>query len=193
MTEAAALLPDPSPRLVTAFRAVAGRMQGLSFVNPAVDVEAVAFAPWGGHWLGVMVTPWFMNLMLLPRDPAAWEPLAPGAKRSYAFPAGSYEFIGARDAQAGDYLACSLFSPLLEFGDHEAARQVAALAREALFDPANAEVPSVPQANLTPPPAAAAEPAPGPIAQLREQAAAPLSKRDFLRGRFVGGDRADRG
>ena len=43
---------------------------GSSFVNPAVEVEAVGFAPWDAHWLGVMVTPWFMNLMLLPRDAA---------------------------------------------------------------------------------------------------------------------------
>ena len=47
-----------------------------------------AFAPWKGYWLGVMLTPWFMNLMLAPRDPARWRPLPPGAKRRYAFPAG---------------------------------------------------------------------------------------------------------
>ena len=32
------------------------------FVNPALAVEAVGFRPWEDHWLGVMVTPWFMNL-----------------------------------------------------------------------------------------------------------------------------------
>ena len=189
MTDAA-LLADPSPRLAAAFAAVAERMRGLAFVNPAVEVEAVGFAPWDAHWLGVMVTPWFMNLMLLPRDPAAWRPLLPGAKRCYAFPAGTYEFIGATDAAVGDYQACSLFSPLLYFADHASARLVATHAREALFDPENAEVPSMPVANLAPDPA---EASPHPLAQLREQFAAPLSKRDFLRGGFIGRGHDDRG
>jgi [NiFe] hydrogenase assembly HybE family chaperone len=191
MSEATRLLPDPSPRLAAAFRAVATRMQGLSFVNPAVEVEAVGFAPWESHWLGVMVTPWFMNLTLLPHDPAAWQPLAPGAKRRYAFPAGIYEFVGANDAVIGDYQVCSLFSPLLEFDDHASARLVATLAREALFDPANAEVSEMPVADLSP--GAADNSRPGPLAQLQEQLDAGLSKRDFLRGRFIGGERDDRG
>ena len=45
-------LPDPSPRLEAAFRAVAVRMEGLAFVNPALEVAAVGFAPWASHWLG---------------------------------------------------------------------------------------------------------------------------------------------
>ncbi len=158
-------------------------MTGLAFVNPALDVEAVGFAPWEGRWLGVMLTPWFMNLTLTPRDPAAWRPLAAGEKRALPFPAGDYEFVGARDDVIGEYQVCSLFSPLLEFDDQETARLVAALAREALFDPANAEVQEMPVANLSP---EAATGAPGPLARLEENLDAPLSKRDFLRGRIAG-------
>lgn len=183
-------MPDPSLQLEAAFRAVAERMHGLAFVNPAVEVEAVGFAPWEATWLGVMVTPWFMNLMLLPRESEAWSPLLPGAKRSYAFPAGSYEFIGAREAAVGDFLTCSLFSPLLEFADHASARLVANLARAALFDPDNAEVSLMPVANLSPD---AAGTDTRPLAKMEKQLTAPLSKRDFLRGAFVGGDRGDRG
>jgi [NiFe] hydrogenase assembly HybE family chaperone len=190
MSEATPLLPDPSSRLTAAFLAVAARMQGLSLANPAVEVEAVGFAPWEGHWLGVMVTPWFMNLALLPRDLEAWRPLAPGAKRRYAFPAGTYEFVGASDAAIGDYQACSLFSPLLEFDDHASARLVATRARAALLDPANAEVAGMPVADLSP--AAAHGTAPGPPSRLRGQLGARLSKRDFLRGRFIGDERDDR-
>ena len=36
-------------------------------VNPALAVEAVGFRPWGEHWLGILITPWFMNLVLMPR------------------------------------------------------------------------------------------------------------------------------
>ncbi len=180
---------DPSARLTDAFRAAAHRMTGLAFVNPALEVEAVGFAPWEGRWLGVMLTPWFMNLTLTPHDPAAWRPLLPGAKRRYRFPAGDYEFVGARDDAIGEYQVCSLFSPLLEFDDHETARLVATLAREALFDPANAEVAEMPVPNLSPP----ARAQPGPLTQIRDSLDAPLSKRDFLRGRILGRDRDDRG
>jgi [NiFe] hydrogenase assembly HybE family chaperone len=170
------LLPDPSLSLEQAFSAVAQRMQGLGFVNPALRVQAVAFEPWEGHWLGVMVTPWSINLMLLPRNPAAWQPIRAGEKRRYEFPAGSFDFIDAVDSLVGEYRMCSLFSPALEFEDHAAAALVAKLARAALFDPAHAAPGDVP---------ARAESQPGPLAQLEEQAQAPMSKRDFLRGRFL--------
>jgi len=184
MRDPAVLLPDPSPRFARAFAAVAPRMQGLGFVNPALEVEAVGFAPWDGRWLGMMVTPWYMNLTLAPLDPASWRPLAVGEKRRYGFPAGDYEFVGAFDAALGEHQVCSVFSPMHDFADHPTARLVAQLALAALFDPANAEVPAMPIADLSPE---------GPLAQIRSGMAAPQSKREFLRGRFPGFDRGDRG
>ena len=191
VSETAFGLPDPSEKLTTAFRSAAARMEGLLFVNPALEVEAVGFAPWQGHWLGVMVTPWFMNLTLVPADPEAWQPLALGAKRRYPFPAGDYEFVGAHDGAIGEYQVCSLFSPMERFEDHATARLVAQLAREALFDPANAEIREMPAANLSA--AAAADAAAGPLARLEAGLDAPLSKRDFLHARFLARDRGDRG
>ena len=170
------LLPDPSLSLEQAFSAVAQRMKGLGFVNPALRVQAVGFEPWEGHWLGVMVTPWSINLMLLPRDPAAWHPVRAGEKRRYDFPAGRFDFIDAVDAMVGEYRMCSLFSPALEFEDHAAAALVAKLAREALFDPAHAAPADVPARD---------ESTPGPQVQIEEQVNASMSKRDFLRGRFL--------
>jgi [NiFe] hydrogenase assembly HybE family chaperone len=169
-------LPDPSLQLTNAYRAIAARMTGLNFFNPAIDVEAVGFAPWQAHWLGVMVTPWFINLMLLPRDPAGWTSLPQGQTLRYRFPAGEYDFIASSNDDFGEYHMCSLFSPVLELPDHATARLVAKLALDALLDPANA------------PEAQAGEAAPGSDEALSHQAAAqlnaPLSKRDFLRGRF---------
>jgi [NiFe] hydrogenase assembly HybE family chaperone len=178
---AAAVLPDPSPGLTAAYRGIAQRMDGLHFVNPAIEVEAVGFAPWESHWLGVMVTPWCINLMLLPRDPGGWTSLPQGVKQCYRFPAGDYDFISSRDETIGEYQMCSLISPVLELPDHATAREVAVLARAALFDPANAPVPDEPKG-------AHDEAGPGAIEQLEKQANAPLSKRDFLRGRFLRGE-----
>ena len=178
MTDAAAL-DDPSARLEAAFLAIEAKMRGLAFVNPALRVEAVAFAPWKSYWLGVMVTPWSMNILLLPRQPGAWRPLAVGEKRRYAFPAGSYDFVSARDAAIGDYLACSLFSPVLEFADHEMACMTAALARAALFDATHAETLERRDGDAER----------GALAELAAAIETPLSRRDLLRGRLRGRER----
>jgi [NiFe] hydrogenase assembly HybE family chaperone len=190
VTIGGSLRGDPSSLLVASFRAAAARMKGLTFVNPALEVEAVGFAPWTRHWLGVLVTPWCMNLVLAPRDPAYWTSLPVGAKRRYRFPAGEFEFIGAADDAIGDYQVCSLFSPMQEFADAPTARLVAALAREALFDAAHAEPSTAPARSTNPPDA---ETAPGPIATFEGALAKSISRRDLLRGRLPGKDHDSRG
>jgi [NiFe] hydrogenase assembly HybE family chaperone len=178
MTDGLRLLPDPCACLESAFSAIyAERMGGLAFVNPAIRVEAVAFAPWKGYWLGVMLTPWSMNLLLAPRDPAAWRPLPQGEKLQFSFPAGNFDFVSAHSDALGEYLVCSLFSPLLEFADHETAREAALVARAALLDAANAESPQEPTGNLSP----------RPLAELQARLDTPLSRRDLLHGRLAGG------
>jgi [NiFe] hydrogenase assembly HybE family chaperone len=131
----AALRPDPTPVLEAAFlRVLREHMQDMPMVNPALSVEAVGFQPWSAFWLGVLVTPWFMNILLMPREPAAWQPIPERACRRYVFPAGVFEFIGARHALLGDYQACSLFSPMFEFDGPETARATALAALNALLD-----------------------------------------------------------
>ena len=131
---------DPAARLEAAFRAVAaGRMRGLPFVNAALEVEAVGFAHWDGHWLGCLVTPWCMNLVLLPREVTAWQSVSAGNKVAYRFPAGVYDFVAGREEAIGEYQACSLFSPMFAFADHESARLTAQAALAALFDAGHAD------------------------------------------------------
>jgi [NiFe] hydrogenase assembly HybE family chaperone len=162
-------LPDPSLALTACYEHVRRtRMQGAPFVNEALDVEAVGFAPWQGYWLGVMVTPWFMNVVLAPREPRAWRSIAPGEKRCHRLPAGDFEFIGANETGIGEFCIASLFSPMLEFADHPTARFVAERARAALLEPSGD----------------AREPGPGPLAVLDGALAAPLSRADLLHGRL---------
>ena len=143
MTEFAAIAPriasaqSPAPALEAVFRAIAAhQMRDMPMLNPALSVEAVGFRPWREHWLGVLITPWFMNLVLMPREREKWQPLAQRETRHYAFPAGVFEFIGAHNAVLGDYQACSLFSPMFEFSDPGGARATAVAALDLLFDPA---------------------------------------------------------
>jgi [NiFe] hydrogenase assembly HybE family chaperone len=142
MTEPAAsaevaVARSPAPALEAVFRAIAGnQMRDMPMVNPVLSVEAVGFRPWHEHWLGILITPWFMNLMLMPRQHDKWRAFAERATRHHVFPAGVFEFIGAREAVLGDYQACSLFSPMFEFAEQAGARATAIAALDALFDPA---------------------------------------------------------
>lgn len=165
-------LPTPAPALERRFGEIlAGPMRDVPMLNPALRVQAVGFRPWGAHWLGVLVTPWFMSLMLLPRDRAACPPVGERESRPFVFPAGVFEFIGHRDASLGEYQACSLFSPMAEFADQASAVATAAAALTALFDPANRLGGDV-QAGGAAPEAPATSSA----------TSASLSKRDFLLG-----------
>jgi [NiFe] hydrogenase assembly HybE family chaperone len=150
---------NPAPLLEETFRDIhATRMAGLSVLNPALAVEAVGFAAHAQGWLGVLITPWFMSLLYLPRAGAPWQPLPLGEKRRLAFPAGEIEFTGGFEERLGDYQSCSLFSPMGAFDDQATAREAALAAL----------------ATLTTPPVPEPEAAPG--------APASPAKRAFLRG-----------
>jgi [NiFe] hydrogenase assembly HybE family chaperone len=171
MSEAVTLHADPSAALETAYGRVQARMAGLPFVNERLAVEAVGFAPWKAHWLGVVVTPWFMNLVIAPREAAQWRSLPAGEKRRYAFPAGDYDFVSAREEGVGEFFVCSLFSPVTEFEDQATARFVAGHALAALGDPANDER-AAPR---------------GPAGEVERKLEQPMSRRDVLRGQFLSG------
>ena len=115
-------------------------MAGMPLANPALRVEAVGFRAWQGQWLGALVTPWCINVLLLPRS-ADWPRLATGAERFVDLPAGRFRFVAGFDSRLGEYHACSLFSPVLQFADHAAASATAAAALEALLDPATGSEP----------------------------------------------------
>jgi len=170
--------PSPAAALQRTFEIVwRERMHRLPMLNPALAVEAVGFRAWRDHWLGILVTPWFMNLVLMPRVDAAWQAIGERESRHHVFPAGVFEFIGAREPTLGDYQACSLFSPMFEFADQGEARAIALASLDALFDVATRDAPSVP-----PPEAPAAAVPRGPVPT--------LTKRGFL---FGATPRADRG
>jgi len=117
-------------------RVAATGMAGVPLCNPALTVATVGFGRRGDCWLGVLLTPWCMNLMLLPDalEPACRE----GDTRWLEFPSGAYPFIVHHCDELGAYLSCSLYSPLFEFDSQALALQVAEEALRALLAPADA-------------------------------------------------------
>ena len=135
-----AQLRDMPGRFEAVFREIhAAKMKGVPFVNESLGVKAVGFRAHEGRALGVLVTPWFMNLVLLPGAADDWSGLKTGDKELIAFPSGTYEFLAADRPETGPYKACSLFSPMFDFSSMLQAVETAAAVLPALLDPANRE------------------------------------------------------
>ncbi len=191
---AAAALAQRVALLEASFVAIAAqRMQGLPLLHPGLKVQALGFelhaaqptsqaVPSTPTWAsGVLITPWFMNLLRLPLAAltplqaleAGW--LASGHSGQRQLGAYHFDFLGANegDAQAGAlgaFECCSLFSPMFEFADQAAAlatgTEVLRLLRAPLPVPEVPEVPARATASATPPPSVPA-------------------RRGFLLGRFA--------
>jgi len=109
------------------------RMSGLPILNPVIGIEAVGAREWRDDWLTVLVTPWSINVLLLPGAHSDWSSLKPGASIRHVLPAGAFSFIVGDEPGFGRYQMCSLFSPVLEFDSHQAAVVAAGAALDALF------------------------------------------------------------
>ena len=106
------------------------RMRGVPVQNPAVFVQAFGFAPDPNDpdmLQGVLVTPWFMNLVRLPTRACSSgdQLLAVGKKAHRTVGHESFEFVGACEADIGAFEVCSLFSPMFEFANHAVAADTA--------------------------------------------------------------------
>lgn len=124
---------DPSPLLEAAFRRIqAETMADVPILNPALTVEAVGFTRRQDHWLGIVITPWFMNLVLVPGKADTWQSVAPGLRLFRNFPSGDFAFLGSNEPEVGEFQSCSLFSPMAQFADQAGAREVAFAALAAL-------------------------------------------------------------
>jgi [NiFe] hydrogenase assembly HybE family chaperone len=158
---------DPAVFLEAHYRHIwAERMRDLPFVNAALDVAIPEFRRCEGDWLGVVITPWFINLMLVAGGGRLWGDIPAGERRYVELPCGTLQFIADDDPDLGPYQYCPLIAPVSTVPDMATALRAAGEAMETVFAPPAGE-----QAEVG---AAAAEPV------------APVSRRGFFR-RIAGG------
>jgi [NiFe] hydrogenase assembly HybE family chaperone len=152
----------------------ATRMAGLPILNPALQVQVVGMQPWEGRWVGVLVTPWTISLAMLPGE-VPLEHLSLDRKATRTFPSGSYEFMGLDEPELGVCHLCSLISPVHEFQSQEDAVATAEAVIEGLMQSPVDTLDATRQA---------AE-----AARLQGQSVARqgITRRDFIRGAFLGG------
>lgn len=131
-------LDELTTALVADFREIwHSKMRDVPMVNKLLNVEAVGWQIYEGRPLGVLISPWFMNLVMLEGEGEDWSNLTAGAKELISFPSGDYEFIHNTREMTGGYKACSLFSPMGDFNSQMQAQEVARAVMAALFDENN--------------------------------------------------------
>jgi len=99
-------------------------MRDLPIYNDALAVEAIGFRTYGDTLAGILITPWFMNLILRPID-GSLASCSPGSSISHAFPVGAIDFNVGDIEGIGRIASCSLFSPMFEFNTMDQARATA--------------------------------------------------------------------
>jgi [NiFe] hydrogenase assembly HybE family chaperone len=125
---------DPASFLEAHYRHVwQTRMHDMPFVNPALGVEAIGFALYEGDWLGVVITPWFLNLLLVSGGGQLWGDIPAGERRYLNLPCGTMQFIADDDPDIGPYQYCPLIAPVSNLTDMAQARAVAADALKTVF------------------------------------------------------------
>lgn len=160
------LANDPSSLIVSFYDKVwREQMQDLPFVNPALSVEAVGFRRVDRDWVGIVITPWFINVFLLPGGGTLWQDLPSGEQRGVVFPVGQLDFIADNnpdpEAPITAFQYCPLIHPVQHLADQATSREAAEAALVALF---------------TAPPAAEPETAEAPVEEPAPK------RRAFLRG-----------
>lgn len=114
------------------------RMVDVPILNSALRVKAVGFIAWDNGFLGVLITPWFMNLMFLGLlNEGESDARLPGEKMMRVFPSGVYEFIVGEEPGIGCYQACSLFSPMQQFHSQSLAEETAEAIMQGLMQAEN--------------------------------------------------------
>ncbi len=157
------------------------RMQGVPVLNRALRVQAVGFTPWQGYSVGVLITPWFMNLMLLSGRDGEWKELPVGGKLTHRFPSGACEVILGDEEGLGRYLMCSLFSPVFRFADQPSAVTTAKAVMAGLMDAQNRDDTSMREREIERIWRGETQPE-GSGKTLAKRFQRPISRRDLLRG-----------
>lgn len=95
------------------------QMQDIPLLNPALQVQTIGFQPYQDRTIGILITPWMMNLMLLPAEDEDWSDLQLGDKLHHRFPANEFRFMVNQIDGIGICQTHSLHSPMHEFMNQE--------------------------------------------------------------------------
>ncbi|HDL7358877.1 TPA: hydrogenase-2 assembly chaperone [Yersinia enterocolitica] len=104
---------NPAALLEQVFGQVAAdKMRGLPFYRDHIPLRACGFQLFEQQWIGALLTPWMLSLVVLPGPQQSWQRRAVGERLMLALPCGTIGFTVSEIAGCGQYLSRSLMSPL---------------------------------------------------------------------------------
>lgn len=116
------------------------RMRGLPFYNNSLQVEALGFTAIESGYVGALITPWFINVILLFREQPSTATVV-GHKYTHRLPSGDYDFMIGEDEELGRYDFISLASPTSKYKTQQQAQGFALTKLKAMLiqtgDPAS--------------------------------------------------------
>ena len=121
---------NPASLIEAGFSQVAEEsMRGLPFYNSAISVKTCGFQIFDNQWIGTVLTPWMLNVIILPGPDQIWDKRQIGSRVGLELPYGNMTFVVGQMEKLGQYLACSLLSPL---DKHLTAEQGVKLAEDSM-------------------------------------------------------------
>ncbi len=98
------------------------QMKDLPIYNHALVVEAIGFRPFCARYVGVLITPWFINLISLPRTLQPQTIDSGDGQETVDLPGGPQIFLRSFDPAIGEFSSKSLLSALFHLHSQQAAR-----------------------------------------------------------------------
>ncbi|EHD20795.1 hydrogenase 2-specific chaperone [Brenneria sp. EniD312] len=87
------------------------KMRMLPFYREGIPVRACGFTLFERQWVGCLLTPWMISLLVLPGPEQVWPVRKLADRLALALPCGNVTFI-VGEMSGKQYLSCSLMSPI---------------------------------------------------------------------------------
>lgn len=113
MSEIAGLSQSPAELVERVFQHIHQQeMAQMSFCRDDLNVTVSPFQCVDGQWTGVVFTPWMLSLMIFPGPDDIWPRRQVTSKLGIKLAGSDYLFNVGEHEELGQYLSCSLMSPI---------------------------------------------------------------------------------
>ncbi|VTU07211.1 hydrogenase-2 operon protein HybE [Actinobacillus porcinus] len=105
-------IDNPSELFRSEMEKIAENMRDLPFYRHDIPCFTPNFVLFEGQWIGTVLTPWMMSIVVLPGPQQQWEERAIGDKLGLQLPYKTITFTVSGVESVPQYLSSSLLSPL---------------------------------------------------------------------------------